>query len=148
MLEGQSFIAELDAARFRGEFLQCCAEIEDHLCAALDRLVELGVSKKAPYLFGQKFDLVRKTVGQPRLWKHSGHVETVLGDLQPFVELRGVIGHALIGNATIEGEEGVCWQAPGNRRWSDRRAMTHSEMRSTLRDLQHLTTKFLKQPLA
>jgi len=148
MLEGQSFIAELDAARFRGEFLQCCAEIEDHLCAALSRLVELGASKRAPYLFGQKFDLVRKSVGQPGLWKHSDHVHTVLLELQPFVELRGALGHAIIGPATIDGEGGIYWQPPGNRHWIDRRTITSPEMQATLQNLRHLTKKFRKQPFA
>src|SRR5688572_1449400 len=96
MLEGQPFASELDGARFRGDFLQCCAQIEDRLCTALDRLIQLGELKKAPYLFGQKFDQVLKSVSVSDVWKHKDHVEAILRDLREYVELRGILGHAVM----------------------------------------------------
>lgn len=148
MLEAQPIVAEFDAPRFRGEFLQCCADIEEHLCSALERLIELGELKKAPYLFGQKFDQVRKCATVPGLWKHKQHAEAVIEELRPYIELRGELGHALMSPARIDGEEGVSWRAPGKRDWTDRRAMTHTEMRQALEKLRRLTNSFLKQPLA
>ena len=148
MLEGQRFIVELDAARFRGEFLQCCAEIEDHLCVALKRLIELDEIKKAPYLFGEKFERVKKSSGLLGLWKHRDHAQAVIEALQPLVDMRGTLGHALIAPATIDGKDAICWQTPGNRDWADRRIMTRDDMLATLHDLQRLTKKFCKQPLA
>lgn len=147
MLECQPIEAELGAARFRGEFLQLCALIEDHLCTALDRLVVLGEIKRPPYLFGQKFERVRKSVAIPGLWKHREHVEPVLRELQAFVDLRGTIGHAVMSPATIDGKAAVSWQTPGNRNWSNRKTMTTAEMDQMLAELQRLTEKFRKQPL-
>jgi len=148
MLEGQSFVIELDAARFRGEFLQCCAEIEDHLCTAIERLVELGEIKRPPFLFGQKFDRVLKSADLPGLWKHRDHAGAVLKELQPFIELRGTIGHAVMSPATIEGQDGLSWRTPGVHDWSARQAITLPEMKAALANLRRLTEKFLKQPLA
>ena len=148
MLEGQPIVAEFAGSSFRGEFLQCCAEIEDRLCLALERLVELGEIKRPPYLFGQKFERVKKSVALSGLWKHKDHVGTVFEELQPFVELRGTLGHALMGTAVLEGKSGVSWRVPGDHDWKSRRAMTHAEMQQTLTELRRLTNKFLKQPLA
>jgi hypothetical protein len=148
MLEGQSFTVEIDADRFRGEFLRYCAEIEDHLSGALKRLIEIGEIKKEPHLFGHKFGLIRTTVAHAGLWMHSVHVAAILAELQPLMELRGELGHAIIGNATFEGEAGIYWRTPGNRCWADRKTLTQSEMHAMLEDLQRLTKKLLKQPLA
>ncbi len=148
MLEGQPFVAELEGSRFRGEFLQCCAQIEHHLCAALDRLTELGEIKKSPYLFGQKFVQVLKSASVAGVWKHKDHVEAVLRDLQVFVELRGTLGHAVMTVAAVNDEAAVSWLPPGSRNWADRQTITLSEMKTVLEDLRRLTDKFLRQPLA
>jgi hypothetical protein len=147
VFEGQQFIAEPAGPSFRGNFLQCCAEIEDHLCLALERLVELQEIKRPPYLFGQKFDRVLKSVARPGLWQHKAHVESVLLELQPLIELRGMLGHALIRPAMIGDEPGLLFQIPGERDWKSRRAITQSEMTKLLTDLRRLTDKFLKQRL-
>lgn len=148
MLEGQAIVADVDASRFRGEFLQCCAEIEGQLCVALDRIAELGDGKKRPYLFGQKFERVQKNVNMPGLWKHKEHVETVLRQLEEFVGLRGSLGHAIMVSAEIEGQKAVCWWPPDRQNWADRRIMTASEMDDTLKRLRTVTDKFLRQALA
>jgi hypothetical protein len=147
MIEGQAIVATIDAARFRGEYLDCCAQIEHHACAAIDRLVQRGRVKKAPYLFGQKFELLRKHAEEAGLWTHYQHVAQALDHLVPYVELRGTICHAVFSPAYVENEAGISWRMPGEAGWRPRRTMTETEMLALLCELRERTAKFLKQKL-
>ena len=147
MIEGQPILAEVDASRFRGEFLDCCSQIEDHAGNALIRLVELGMLKKSPHLFGQKFQRLIEHVETPRVWKHPVHVKQVLEDLRPYAAMRSAVCHAVMSNDTIEGGNGVSWRMPGEVGWEKRKALTQSEMIDILSELRRLTGKLRKQPL-
>jgi len=147
MLEGQDISPSIDRHRFRGEFLDCFAQIEHHVHPALERLVKIGVAKKVPYLFGQKFELLRKNVDQTGLWKHRVHVAGILDDLAEFADLRGDIGHGVMGEATVDDETAFFWHPPGMSDWTSRRVMTVPEAEACLSNLRRLTGKFKKQLL-
>ena len=147
MLEGQQIRAEIGSAQFRGEFLAYCALIEDHAAQAIERLVELGELKKAPHLFGQKFEALLRHVHHPKLWRYSVHVDLVLEHLSPFLALRGAICHALIEEATIEGRPGLTWRLPGDKDWRNRKSLTDQERDDLLADLASQTERFCRQPL-
>ena len=147
MIEGQPIVEAMDAERFRGEFLGCCALVEDHACAAIERLVQLGKVKKSPFLFGQKFELVRKHADLPGLWTHREHVAQALDHLVPYVELRGTICHAVFSPAFMENQSGISWRMPGERDWRLRRMMTETELLALLSGLRQSVERFLKQRL-
>jgi len=113
MIEGQPIVATIDAVRFRGEFLDSCALIEDHASSAIDRLVQLDKVKKSPYLFGQKFELLRKYADEPGVWTHRQHAAQALDGLATYVELRGTICHAVFSPALVENQAGISWHMPG-----------------------------------
>ena len=147
MIEGQAIVPAFDRYRFRGEFLDCFASIENHSAPALKRLVELGQAKKAPHLFGQKFDLILKAANLERLWLHRQHVSEILEALRPFAELRGLICHAIIESAVVGGLPAIALKPPGNNDWQARKLLTEDEAASLLAELRRLTAKLLKQGL-
>lgn len=147
MIEGQAITAAFDRHRFRGEFLDCFAIIETHFVPVLDRLVELGQAKKAPHLFGQKFDLVLRLSNLERLWLHRPHIGEILDELRPFVELRGSIAHALFTPIALGKSQAIVLQSPGSDHWQTRKVITEVEAASLIADLRKLTAKLVKQRL-
>jgi hypothetical protein len=145
MGETQPILVEIDASRFRGEYLDHCSLIEDHATHALGRLVALGLLKKVPLLFGLKFKALVEHANAPEVWMHGRHVAQALEKLKPFVELRSAICHAVMSDATIEGQPGISWRMPGEADWQYRKTLTDREMRDLLAELGTLTAKFRNQ---
>jgi hypothetical protein len=147
MSEDRITLTELDSDRFRGRFLAYFSRIEDHLAPAIARIVELGYAKKPPHLFGQKFDLISKSVDDENIWQHREHVRSILDELRIFVELRGLMGHGLIERATLVGGKAYSIEPPGQKGWPDRKVLLVSECQQLLDSLNGLTAKLLKQGL-
>ena len=147
MIEGQLIVPAFEAHRFRGEYLDCFARIEDHLMPVIERLVTMRVIKKAPHLFGQKFDLILKNTSAEKLWQHRDHVIPLLEELQAFAELRGLVGHAIIKEIDFDGCLAISLQKPGDTGWQFRKVITDEECNDLLAQLKRLTTKLLKQRL-
>lgn len=148
MIEGQRIVPAFEAHRFRGEYLDCFARIEDHLMPVIERLVKLGEPKKAPHLFGLKFDLVLKSASTEGLWEHRHHVYPILEELKGFAELRGLIGHAMIEPATIGGSPAIILRAPGDASWQSRKVITEDECITLITHLKKITARLLKQRIA
>lgn len=147
MIEGQTIVPALDRHSFRGEFLASFAVIEDHLARAVDRTIELGLAKKPPLLFGQKFALVRKHVNDQRIWRHAAHVAAIISELERFTLLRGLIGHGVIDNAVLGAQPAFSIRQPGNDDWRARKVLSDKEARSLLDDLAQLTKRLERQAL-
>jgi len=138
----------IDAVRFRGEFLSHFASIEDSLAPALARLVSLGEAKRPPHLFGQKFELARKSGELPGLWKHPKQVMPLLDKISPFAANRGVMCHAIIEEVTdAHGGRYFLIRPPGKQDW-DRRTLSVDEAGEQLRTLKELAEKLTRQVLA
>lgn len=147
MLEGQKIVRSLDRHIFRGEFLHHFSLIEHYLAPAILRAVELKLTKKVPHLFGQKFELIRKTVNDPRLWRQSEHVGRVLDELMTMVEIRGLVAHGLITETIDGGRMLLIIQLPNNASWIARIALWEDEAQTLLQDLRKLTERLRKQAL-
>lgn len=145
MIEGQAITPAIDRFAFRGQFLDSFAQIEHHLAVAVERAVELGLAKRAPHLFGQKFDLIRKTVTTEGLWEHPEHIQPIIEDLSELAELRGLIGHSIIENAMLHSGPALSIEAPGVSVWKDRRVLTLKECQTMLDVLATLTKRLHKQ---
>ena len=145
MIEGQPIFPALDRHSFRGQFLDCFALIEDHVAPVIDRLVALGLAKKAPHLFGQKFDLIRRNIAAQSVWRNCDHVGPIFEDLAPFAALRGLMGHGLIKQATLAEGEALSIEPPGYADWSERKVLTAAECHNLLAKLHDLTKRLLKQ---
>ena len=147
MIEGQLIVPAFEAHRFRGEYLDCFARIEDHLTPVIERLVKIKELKKAPFLFGQKFDLVFKNSSAEDLWRNRHHVIPILDDLQVFADLRGLVGHATIKEIDFDGCPAISLRNPGDASWQSRRVFTNKECDDIINQLKTLTSKLLRQRL-
>ena len=148
MFEGQRIVPAVEAHRFRGEYLDCFARIEDHLMPVIERLVKIRELKKAPFLFGQKFDLILKNSSADDLWQNRNHVIPILDELQVFADLRGFVGHAIIKKIVFDECPAISLQQPGDTGWQSRRVFTDKECHDMINNLKKLTAKLLKQRLA
>ena len=147
MLEGQAISPAISKFEFRGRFLDCFALLEDHLAAALVRLVERGHCKKAPYLFGDKFELVRTTAAAQGIWQNPQHVTPILESLERFAKIRGLICHGVIEETSLGNEPALSIRGPGQTDFECRRVLTMKECNSTLDELANLTVKLTRQLL-
>ena len=148
MTEGDVISLEMDAARFRGEYLNCCAQIEDHAGEALVQMKRLGLLTKAPYLFGAKFKVLLEHAPKPGIWQDSRRATEVLERLQPYAAMRGVICHAVMMDVVIGDVPSVFWKMPGASDCAPRPGMSHFQIREMLRELAGLTTRFRNQQIA
>ena len=145
MIEGQAIVPALDLHGFRGQFLDCFALIENHVAPAIDRLVELGIAKKAPHLFGQKFDLISRNIDAQGVWRNRDHVRPLIEELAPFASLRGLVCHGLIKQARLDNVEALSIEPPGGAGWDMRKLITGMECNDLLGTLNDLTKRLLKQ---
>ena len=145
MIEGQAIVPAPEKHSFRGEYLDCFAVIENHLAPVVKRLVELGQAKRAPLLFGLKFDLVLKSIHAEEVWQHREHVAPILEELSQFAAMRGSICHGLMHEASIGGQPALSITPPGSKSWTERKVLTAQECAAMIRALRQLTERLLKQ---
>lgn len=138
---------EMDCYRFRGEFLHWLAIVEDHINPAVQRLVDMGVYKKSPYLFGQKFGAATRSTETAEVWTHPQHVGPILSALKPYVELRSLIAHGLIEAAQIGDRTGISIRPSGRESWETRKVITANECDQMLKELKKLADRLTKQRL-
>ena len=145
MIEGLPIRLGAEKYSFRGEFLDCFARIEHHLAPIINRLVDLGQVKKAPLLFGLKFELVCKTLHSDGIWQNRDHVAPILEELRPFAEMRGLICHGLINDSYIANRPAFSLSLPGVLGCDERTLLSVVECEDIIRNLRKLTDRFLKQ---
>ncbi|MFA9200197.1 MAG: hypothetical protein ACEQR8_03280 [Cypionkella sp.] len=145
MIEGQAITPALTKFELRGRFIDCFARIEDHLAATLERLILIEHCKKTPYLFGDKFELIRATASVDGVWQHPHHVAPILDQLDKYAKLRGLICHGVITETSLGEESAFSIRGPGQNYWEERKVITFSECSEMLRYLEALTGKLLKQ---
>lgn len=127
----------------RGRIVDAYARIEDRLAPAIERLVQAGLCKKAPYLPGEKFRVVIEHARMRGLWQHPDHAEKVLRDLEPYLRSRGILIHGIFEFDPTK----VIIRKSGQLR-ADAATIAIDSFQELINTLERLASKLERQPLA
>lgn len=140
-MNGQASLP-IDKCLVRGKIIDLFARMEDQLTPKLERIVSMGLCKKAPYQFGDKFRIVCDNVHAKGVWQHPRHVEPILKDLQPYAKARGILAHGVFSQ-----QGGTLTIRKSGCRGSDLLTLDSSTVAELIDEMEKLIVRLERQPI-